>query len=99
MGKRSVRSRTSLRTSASTALLSSPFSSRPSATRPIRPATWRNSATPSPRALQVDQDEVAVGAAGDDVEALPLQGVGQGAGVLDHGAGVELERRLQRLAQ
>ena len=42
---------------------------------------------------QVDQHQVRVGAAGDDVEPLGLQRFGQRLGVLDDVLGVDLERR------
>ncbi len=33
---------------------------------------------------QIHQHQVIVGAAGDDIEPLLFQGLGQGAGILDH---------------
>lgn len=46
---------------------------------------------------QVDQHQVVVGAAGDDVKATRYQRFGQRLGVLDDLGGVILELRLQRL--
>ena len=48
---------------------------------------------------QVDEHHVAVGAAGDDVEAAGLERRGERAGVGDDPGGVVAERRLQRLAE
>ena len=48
---------------------------------------------------QVDQHEMRVGAAGDDVETARFERFGQRLGVLDDVLGVELERRPQRLAE
>ena len=42
---------------------------------------------------------MGVGAAGDDVEALLDKGGGQGLGIADHGLGIDLEARLQGLAE
>ncbi|ENN85865.1 hypothetical protein RHSP_17832 [Rhizobium freirei PRF 81] len=48
---------------------------------------------------QVDQHQVVVGAAGDDVDAAGNQRFGQSLGVLDDLSGVILELRLQRFAE
>ena len=50
-------------------------------------------------APQIDQHQMRVGAAGDDIETAVLQGLGQRLGILDHALGVKLERRPQRLAE
>ncbi len=48
---------------------------------------------------QVDQHQMGVGAAGDDVAAARLQGLGKHLGVLDDISGISAERGLQRLAE
>ena len=48
---------------------------------------------------EVDQREMRVGAAGDQVGAALLEAVGERLGVLDHRLGIGLEARLERLAE
>ena len=48
---------------------------------------------------EVDQHQMVVGAAGDDVEALGTQRLRQRLGILDHVLGVDLEVRAQRLGE
>ena len=48
---------------------------------------------------QIDQHQMRIGAAGDDIEAGAFQRIGQHFGVLDDILGVGLERRLERLAE
>ena len=48
---------------------------------------------------QIDQHQMRVGAAGDDVEAVRLQMLGQRLGVLHHVARIGAERGPQRLAE
>ena len=48
---------------------------------------------------QIDQHQMVVGAAGDDVEAVGAQAFRQRLGVLDHVLGVDLEVRTQRFGE
>ena len=52
-----------------------------------------------PERLHVEQHEVVVGAAGDQLGAPAHQAVGEGLGVVDDPLGVGLERRLARLGE
>ena len=52
-----------------------------------------------PLGPQIDQHQMRVGAAGDDVEAADFKRLGQRLGVFDDVLGVSAERRPQRLAE
>ena len=48
---------------------------------------------------EIDQHQMGVGAAGDERDAALDQGLAERLGVVDHALGVELEIRLERLAE